>query len=154
MRVDLGNLQSNPSARKDRKRVGRGHASGTGKTAGRGMKGQNSRGQVRPGRMGGQNPLYKQLPMLRGLSNKSHNIGLFRKSIATINVGELGQRFEAGAEVTPDLLVKMRVVKKLGDGLKVLGEGELDHALTVKAHAFSAGAREKIEKAGGVAEVI
>ena len=155
MRVDLGNLESNPAARKERKRVGRGPASGNGKTAGRGMKGQKSRTQVRPGFIGGQNPLYKQLPMRRGLSNKSHNIGIFRKFIATINVGELAERFpEAGAEVSPELLVEMRVVKKLGDGLKVLGEGEVGHALTVRANAFSASAREKIEKAGGVAEVI
>jgi len=155
MRVDLGNLHSSPGSRKERKRVGRGHASGTGKTAGRGMKGQKSRTQVRPGFIGGQNPLYKQLPMRRGLSNKSHNIGIFRKSFATINVGELAARFpEAGSEITPQMLVESRIVKKLGDGLKVLGEGEVGHALTVKANAFSASAREKIEQAGGVAEVI
>ena len=155
MRVDLGNLHSNPKSRKDRKRVGRGHASGSGKTAGRGMKGQKSKTQVRPGFIGGQNALYKQMPMLRGLSNKSHNIGIFRKSFANINVGDLAKRFpEAGTEITPELLKASRVIKQLGDGLKVLGEGEIGHALTIKAHAFSAGAREKIEKAGGIAEVI
>ena len=151
--MDLSTLQPHPSNQKARKRLGRGVASGSGKTAGRGMKGQKAKTNVRPGFMGGQNPLYKQLPMLRGLSNKSHNIGIFRKHIATINVGEL-VRFEAGTEVTPELLVERRIVKKLGDGLKVLGEGDLDRALTVKAHAFSAAAREKIENAGGVAEVI
>ena len=154
MRLDLGTLHPNPKGRKERKRVGRGPASGHGKTSTRGMKGQKARYTVRPGFMGGQNPLYKQLPMRRGLSNKSHNIGIFRKHFATLNVDELQERFEAGAEITPELLVEQRIVKKLGDGLKILGEGDLDKALTVRAHAFSASAREKIEKAGGVAEVI
>jgi large subunit ribosomal protein L15 len=154
MRLDLGTLHPNPKGRKDRKRVGRGPGSGHGKTSSRGMKGQKARYSIRAGFMGGQNPLYKQLPMRRGLSNKSHNIGIFRKEFANINVGELAERFEAGAEITPELLVGRRIVKKLGDGLKVLGEGELDKALTVKAHAFSASAAEKIQKAGGVAEVI
>ncbi len=152
--MNLGTLQPHPSNQKARKRVGRGPASGSGKTSGRGMKGQKQRTGVRAGFLGGQNPLYKQLPMTRGLSNKSHNIGIFRKHWASINVGELGVRFEAGAEVTPEVLVERRVVRKLGDGLKVLGQGDLDKALTVRAHAFSASAREKIERAGGVAEVI
>ena len=94
-----------------------------------------------------------RLPTLRGISNKSHNIGIFRKRFAIVNVATLAG-FEAGTEVTPELLVETGVVKKLLDGLKVLGEGELNHALTVKANAFSASARAKIENAGGTAEVI
>ena len=150
--MNLGTLAPQRK-KKERKRIGRGISAGKGKTCGRGMKGQKARSKVRPGFLGGQTPLYKQLPMRRGISNKSHNIGMFRKRSATINVGDLG-RFDADTEVTPELLLTERVIKKLHDGLKVLGEGELDKALTVKAHAFSASAREKIEKAGGVAEVI
>lgn len=150
--MDLDDIRGTAD-RKRRKRVGRGHGSGWEKTSGRGQKGQKSRTSVPPGFQGGQNPLFMRLPHLRGISNKSHNIGIFRKRHATINVGELS-RFDADTEVTPELLMERRIVKKLQDGLKVLGEGELDKALTVRAHAFSASAREKIEKAGGVAEVI
>jgi large subunit ribosomal protein L15 len=149
--MDLSTLK--PNDRKIRNRVGRGHGSGNGKTSGRGQKGFKARYSVARGFEGGQNKLYMRLPMMRGLSNKSHNIGIFRKEIAIINVGQL-VRFEEGTEVTPELLMSQGLVKKLGDGLKVLGEGSLDKALTVKAHAFSASAREKLEKAGGVAEVI
>lgn len=150
--MDLGSLQSSVG-KKGRKRVGRGHGSGSGKTAGRGMKGQHARNTVAVGFEGGQNPLFMRLPHRRGISNKSHNIGIFRKTFATVNVSRLCQ-FEAGTEVTPELLMATGVVKKLGDGLKILGNGELDRALNVKAHAFSASALDKIEKAGGTAEVI
>jgi large subunit ribosomal protein L15 len=150
--MDLGTLQPKHS-RKNRKRVGRGHGSGHGKTSCRGQKGLKARYSVPRGFEGGQNKLYMRLPMMRGLSNKAHNIGMFRKEIATVNVEQL-DIFPAGTQVTPELLLETRVIRKLGDGLKILGEGELDKALTVKAHAFSATAREKIEKAGGVAEVI
>jgi len=153
MVMDLGNIQPGPKNQKSRKRVGSGPSSGHGKTSGRGMKGQKQRGSVRPGFEGGQNPLFMRLPMARGLSNKSHNIGIFRKHIAIVNVSQLEQ-FEAGTEVTPALLVEIGMVKKLGDGLKVLGEGSLTKKLTVKAHAFSGSARVKIEAAGGTAEVI
>ena len=110
-------------------------------------------GGVRPGFEGGQNPLYMRLPKLRGTSNKSHNIGIFRHEFAVLNVDDL-EGFEAGAEITPESLVEARIVKDLKNGLKILGQGELSKKLTVKAHAFSASAKEKIEKAGGVAEVI
>ena len=150
--MDLGNL-NRPDGSKRRRRVGRGHGSGAGKTSGRGQKGQRARTSIPPGFQGGQTPLYMQLPTRRGVSNKAHNIGIFRKRFATINVGQL-VRFEAGTEVTPELLKELGIVKKLGDGLKVLGEGDIDRALTVRAHAFSASAREKLEQAGGVAEVI
>ncbi len=151
--MELDDLQGISSRKKNRKRVGRGHGSGSGKTAGRGMKGQHARTTVPRGFQGGQTPLYMRLPTLRGVSNKAHNIGIFRKRYAIINVGQLA-RFEAGTEVTPELLKEQGVVKKLLDGLKVLGEGDLDRALTVSAHAFSAAAREKVEKAGGIAQVI
>ena len=141
------------SKTKGAKRVGRGHASGSGKTSGRGQKGQKSRTNVAPGFQGGQNPLYMRLPTRRGISNKSHNIGIFRKRFAVVNVATLAV-FEAGTEVTPELLLKTGVIKKLLDGVKILGEGDLDRALTVRANAFSASAREKIENAGGTAEVI
>ena len=94
-----------------------------------------------------------RIPKLRGTSNKSHNIGMFRHDFAVLNVGDL-DRFESGAEITPDMLKEARIVKDLRSGLKILGEGELSKKLTVKASAFSASAREKIEKAGGIAEVI
>lgn len=151
--MELDDIQAKPGSKRSRKRVGRGHGSGLGKTCGRGQKGQKARGSVPRGFQGGQTPLYMRLPTLRGISNKSHNIGIFRKKFATINVGQL-ERFEDGADVTPELLREQGIVKKLHDGLKVLGQGDLGKALTVRAHAFSASAREKIEKSGGVAEVI
>ena len=151
--MDLSNLEPHPQNSKKRKRVGRGHSGGQGKTCGRGMKGQHARNTVRPGFEGGQNPLFMRLPMRRGLSNKSHNIGIFRKYVAIINVAQL-DRFDAGTEVTPELLFDLGIVKKMDDGLKVLGEGEISKALTVKAHAFSASAVEKIQAAGGTVEVI
>jgi len=150
--MDLTSLQRNVS-RKRRKRVGRGHSAGQGKTSGRGQKGQKARSKVAVGFQGGQNPLYMRLPHRRGISNKSHNIGIFRKSYSTVNVGELS-RFEAGTQITPELLQQQGLVKKLRDGLKILGDGELGAALMVQANAFSASALEKIEKAGGTAEVI
>ncbi len=141
-------------AKQDRKRLGRGMGSGLGKTSGRGMKGQKSRTNVRPGFEGGQTPLYRRLRKRRGLSKASRNIGLFRRSYAEVNVGRLEESFDAGSEVTPETLRAQGIVRKLEDGLRVLGEGELHKALTVKAHHFTASARAKIEAAGGTAEVI
>jgi large subunit ribosomal protein L15 len=128
--------------------------SGHGKTSGRGMKGQKARGKVRVGFEGGQTPLYRRLRKRRGLSKASRNIGIFRRQYAEVSVGRLEERFDAGAVVTPEALVEQRIVRKLGDGLRVLGNGELSKALTVRAHHFSASARAKIEAAGGAAEVI
>ncbi|HHW06100.1 MAG TPA: 50S ribosomal protein L15 [Clostridia bacterium] len=129
-------------------RVGRGIGSGSGKTSGRGHKGQKARsgGGVRPGFEGGQMPLYRRLPK-RGFTN------VFKKEIVAVNVETLN-RFEAGTEVTPALLVESGVIKSVKDGVKILGNGSLEKALTVKAHSFSQSAREKIEAAGGRAEVI
>ena len=128
-------------------RKGRGTGSGNGKTAGKGHKGQNARsgGGVRPGFEGGQLPLYRKLPK-RGFNNK------FAKVYSIVNVGDLN-RFEDGATVTLESLIACGIIKKANDGLKVLGNGELKKALTVEAAVFSAAAKEKIEAAGGKAEV-
>ena len=128
-------------------RKGRGPGSGNGKTAGKGHKGQNARsgGGVRPGFEGGQLPLYRKLPK-RGFNNK------FAKEYATINVSDLN-RFKNGETVNLETLVNCGLVRKELDGLKVLGNGELTKKLTVEAKVFSATAKEKIEAAGGKAEV-
>lgn len=152
--MQIDELSPAPGAKKRRKRVGRGMGSGHGKTSGRGMKGQKARSKIRPGFEGGQTPLYRRLRKRRGLSKASRNIGIFRRSWAEVNVGRLEERFDAGAEVTPETLLERRVIRKLGDGVRVLGDGELNKALTVRAHHFTAAAKAKIEAAGGTAEVI
>lgn len=152
--MHIGDLRPPPGAKKKRKRVGRGMASGHGKTSGRGMKGQKARGSVRMGFEGGQTPLYRRLRKRRGVSQAARNIGIFRRTYAQVNVGRLEERFDAGTVVTPELLRERRIVRKLGDGVRILGDGQLTKALTVRAHHFSAAARAKIEAAGGTAEVI
>ena len=144
----LNELKPNPGARHSKKRVGRGQASGQGKTAGRGSKGQNSRsgGGVRPGFEGGQLPLFMRIPK-RGFNNVN------RKEYAIVNVSDLNQ-FEEGTVVTPELLIEKKLVKKVYSGIKILGQGSLDKKLTVKANKFSSSAVESIEKAGGTVEVI
>lgn len=129
-------------------RKGRGPGSGNGKTAGRGHKGQNSRsgGGVRPGFEGGQMPLQRRIPK-RGFNN------IFAKTYATLNVSDLN-RFEDGAVVDAQSLVEIGLLKKTLDGVKILGKGNLERKLTVNASAFSQSAKEKIEQAGGKAEVI
>lgn len=144
----LNELKPNPGARHSKKRVGRGQASGQGKTAGRGSKGQNSRsgGGVRPGFEGGQLPLFMRIPK-RGFNN------INRKEYAIVNVSDLNQ-FEEGTVVTPELLIEKKLVKKVYSGIKILGQGSLEKKLTVKANKFSSSAIESIEKAGGTVEVI
>lgn len=147
--MKLNELRPAEGSKKDSFRKGRGHGSGNGKTAGRGHKGQNARsgGGVRPGFEGGQMPLYRRLPK-RGFTN------IFAKVYTEINVSDLN-RFENGAEVTPDALKEAGVVKKMNDGIVVLGRGELTtQNLTVKAARFSSSAAEKIASTGGKAEVI
>ncbi|HBB28675.1 MAG TPA: 50S ribosomal protein L15 [Clostridiales bacterium] len=146
--MKLHELRPNPGSNRDRKRLGRGTASGQGKTAGRGQDGQKSRsgGGVRPGFEGGQMPLYRRLPK-RGFTN------IFATEYAEINV-EVLNRFEDGAEITPELLKQTGILKKQLDGVKVLGNGEITKKLTVKANKFSKSAVEKIEAAGGKVEVI
>ena len=147
--MKLHNIHPNEGATATRKRVGRGVGSGLGKTSGKGHKGQNARsgGGVRPGFEGGQLPLFRRLPK-RGFSNAQ-----FKTEYAVINLSDLN-RFEEGAVVTPELLKEMGLVKNQLDGIKVLGNGTLEHKLTVKAHKFSKRALEEIEKLGGKAEVI
>jgi large subunit ribosomal protein L15 len=146
--MKLHTLKPAEGSRKARKRVGRGHGSGHGKTSGRGHKGQNARsgGGVRPGFEGGQNPIYRRLPK-RGFKNPN------RKVYAIVNLKTLDQ-FAEGTEVTPELLLEKGVVKNLKDGVKILGDGELSKRLTVKAHKFSQTAEEKITAVGGATEVI
>ena len=147
--MKLHELKPSEGAFKVNKRVGRGTGSGTGKTSGKGHKGQNARsgGGVRPGFEGGQLPLFRRLPK-RGFSN-----AMFKKEYATINVSDLN-KFEDGAVVTPELLKEMGLLKKQLAGVKVLGNGNLDKKITVKANNFSKSAVEKIENKGGKAEVI
>jgi large subunit ribosomal protein L15 len=132
-----------------KKRLGRGTGSGLGKTSGKGHKGQKARsgGGVRPGFEGGQMPLYLRLPK-RGFSNAR-----FRKEYAEVNVSRLNG-FKAGAKVTPEKLIEAGIVKKVKDGVKIMGSGELTKRLTVAAHKFTKGAIEKIEAAGGKTEEI
>ena len=147
--MKLHTMHPADGATKTRKRVGRGIASGHGKTSGKGHKGQNARsgGGVRVGFEGGQLPLFRRLPK-RGFTNAP-----FKTEYATINLSDLN-RFEDGAVVTPELLKEMGLVKKQLDGIKVLGRGTLEHKIVVKAHKFSETAKEQIEKLGGKAEVI
>ena len=147
--MKLNTVKPNPYATKARKRVGRGPGSGTGKTAGTGENGQNSRSgrSVRIGFEGGQTPLFRRIPK-RGFTNAR-----FKKVYAVINLDDLN-KFEDGAEVTPEILKDMGLVKKELDGIKILGDGKLEKKLTVKASKFSKTAKEQIEKLGGKAEVI
>lgn len=148
--MKLHELQPAAGSVKDVKRIGRGHGSGQGKTAGKGHKGQKARsgGSIRPGFEGGQMPLQRRIPK-RGFNNK-----VFAKEFATVNVSELEKRFENGAVVDADALLESGAIKKVMDGVKILGNGELSKKLTVKAVKFTEAAKEKIEKAGGSAEVI
>lgn len=146
--MKLHELKPAPGSKHSRKIVGRGIGSGMGKTATRGHKGQNARsgGGVRPGFEGGQNPLYRRLPK-RGFYNR------FRKEYAIVNLDQLN-KFAAGTEVTPELLIESGLVKDVKNGIKILGDGELKVQLTVKANKFSQSAVEKIQAAGGKTEVI
>ncbi len=146
--MKLHELKPAKGSKKNRKRLGRGTATGQGKTAGRGQDGQKSRsgGGVRPGFEGGQMPIYRRLPK-RGFTNP------FRKEWTIVNIEDLN-RFEEGTVITPELLKEEGVVKKIRYGLKILGNGTLEKKLTIKAHKFSQSAVEKIEAAGGKAEVI
>ena len=147
--MKLHELKPSEGAFKTSKRVGRGVASGSGKTSGKGHKGQNARsgGGVRPGFEGGQLPLFRRLPK-RGFSN-----AMFKVRYATLNLSDL-EKFDDGAVITPELLKEMGILKKQLSGVKVLGNGDLTKKLTVKAHKFSDSAKEKIESKGGKAEVI
>jgi len=150
--LNLSNLKP-AQARKARKRVGRGLGSGKGRYSGRGIKGQKSRSgshKMRAGFEGGQNPLYMRLGKQRGnTSADAMPVGPHRTFTAPVNVATLEERFDAGAEVTPETLVERGVLKNTKVDVKILGNGELKKTLSVTAHAVSASAREKIEAAGG-----
>ena len=147
--LELSNLRpAEGSTQNDNFRRGRGHGSGNGKTAGKGHKGQKARsGAPRPGFEGGQMPLYRRIPK-RGFTCPSS------KEIVGINLGVLNDRFEDGAVVDIDALLETGIVKNPKDAVKILGNGEITKKLTVKANAFSASAKEKIEAVGGTAEVM
>lgn len=146
--MKLHELKPAEGSTKNSKRKGRGTATGQGKTAGRGQDGQNSRsgGGTRPGFEGGQMPLYRRIPK-RGFTN------IFRKQWSVVNVEDLN-KFEDNTVITPEMLMETGLIKKVLDGVKVLGDGKVEKKFTVQAHRFSKSAVEKIESAGGKAEVI
>lgn len=147
--MKIHELSPAPGSNRPVKRIGRGPASGQGKTAGKGHKGQKARAGrgMRPGFEGGQMPLQRRLPK-RGFNN------IFAKEIAIVNVAALEEKFEAGAVIDAEALLANGLVKKQLDGIKVLGFGDLTKKFTVKANAFSAEAKAKIEAAGGTAEIV
>jgi len=153
--ASIGKLKPPRGSRRRSRRIGRGSSSGSGNTAGRGNKGQKARsgGQTRPGFEGGQLPLIKRVPYRRGIRGAGSNLvgGAPRSRMGTVNVGRLSA-FPVGSEVTPDTLREARLLR--AEQVKILGEGDLGHALVVHAHAFSASARKQIEAVGGRAEVI
>lgn len=146
--MDLSNLKPAAGSKSESFRKGRGHGSGNGKTAGYGHKGQKARsGAPRPGFEGGQMPLYRRLPK-RGFTNRN------RKEFIGINVSTLDKRFEDGAVVDVQALLDMKIIKNTLDGVKILGNGEINKKLTVKVNAYSEAAKHKIEAAGGTCEVL
>jgi large subunit ribosomal protein L15 len=154
--IGLHNLRPKPSSRKPRKRLGRGEGSGLGKTSGRGHKGAGSRsGSKRKANYeGGQNPIHMRMRKLRGPHKKqSMPFENFRTKSQPVNLADLEQRFDADAEVTPESL-KQKGLAKRSDPVKILARGEISKKLTVKAHAFSAAAKEKIEAAGGTCHTL
>lgn len=146
--MKLHELSPSEGSKKKSFRVGRGHGSGSGKTSGKGQKGQNSRsgGGVRPGFEGGQMPIYRRLPK-RGFTN------IFAKQYTSINVEDLN-KFDDNTEISAEMLKEIGVISKINDGLVVLGRGDLNKKLVIKAKRFSKTAEEKINSAGGKAEVI
>lgn len=145
----LEDLRPAPGSTHKSRRVGRGTGSGQGKTAGKGHKGQKARSGQKPGPgfEGGQTPLHRRLPQRRGFKNINHKV------YAVVNLDDL-ERFDAGTEVTPELLISSGLVSGAMDGIKVLGNGEITKSLTVRANKFSKSAEEKLKAAGGTAEVL
>lgn len=145
--MKLHHLRPAAGAHRDRKRVGRGRAAGQGKTAGRGTKGYLARNSKKVGYEGGQMPLTRRVPKEPGFTNRN------RRRWAVVNVERLGQRFDKGTTVTPEAMVQAGLVRPRLP-VKVLGQGQLDRALTVQAQGFTRSARQKIEEAGGTAEIV
>lgn len=146
--IELHTLKPTPGSKKRRKRVGRGIGSGHGKTATRGTKGQKARDTIPPYFEGGQTPIHRRLPVRVGFRNVN------RVEYAIVNVGTLAERFQPNDTVTPEILQERRILRKLKDGVKILGEGEINFPLTVHAHAISESARAKIEAAGGTVHLL
>jgi large subunit ribosomal protein L15 len=148
--MKLNDLRPNPGARKKRKRVGRGHSAGGGKTAGRGTKGQGARSGGGKGQYfeGGQLPLARRLPFKRGFTN------IRKITYKPVNLDRLTEFDLSGTEVTPAVMAELGLLKKATDPVVILGDGDVSIAMTVKAHRFSKSARQKIEAAGGTAEII
>jgi large subunit ribosomal protein L15 len=156
-RIGLHNLAPNPGSRRPRKRVGRGEGSGTGKTSGRGQKGAGSRSgsKRRAAFEGGQMPIHMRMRKLRGPHmKKSMPFEPFRTHTQPVNIDALESRFDAGTDVTIELMKANGLASRRGIPVKVLAKGELSKALTVHAHGFSAGARERIEAVGGTCKII
>lgn len=147
MGTELYNLKAPEGARKKKKRIGRGPGSGNGKTAGRGSKGQRKRSTVRVGFEGGQNPIHRRVP-------KIGFVNINRVEVHGVNVARLSEAFEAGSEVTVEMLLARGLVPKKAKVIKVLGDGNLDKKLSIKVHRVSEKAREKIEAAGGSIELL
>jgi len=148
MAIGLHNLKPAAGSTHRRKRVGRGMGSGHGKTSTRGHKGNKARGQINPNFEGGQTPLHRRLPQIRGFKpiNKKH--------YALVNIDKLEEIFVDGSEISPETLIASGVLRDIHDGLKILGNGEVTKKFTVRAHKFSATAEEKLKAAGGTLEVI
>ena len=156
-RIGLHNLAPAPGSRRPRKRIGRGEGSGTGKTSGRGQKGAGSRSgsKRRAAFEGGQMPIHMRMRKLRGPHmKKSMPFEMFRTHTQPVNIASLEERFEAGDEVTIELMKSKGLATRKDIKVKVLAKGEITKAMTVHAHAFSAGARERIEAAGGTCTVV
>ncbi len=148
MSIGIHNLQPAAGSTHRRKRLGRGMGSGHGKTSTRGHKGAKARGQVNPNLEGGQTPLHRRLPQIRGFKPVN------KKYYALVNLEVLEDRFEAGAEVSPEILIARGILRDIHDGLKILGDGELTKKLIVRAHKFSKSATEKLQAAGGTVETL
>jgi large subunit ribosomal protein L15 len=148
MAIGLHNLKPAAGSTHRKKRIGRGIGSGHGKTSTRGHKGAKARGQVNPNNEGGQTPLHRRLPQLRGFKpvNKKH--------YALVNIDVLEEHFDAGTEITPEVILATGLLRDIRDGLKVLGNGEVTKSFTVRAHKFSQGAQEKLQAAGGTVEIL
>jgi len=156
--MKLDDLKPAPGSVSRRKKIGRGPGSGHGKTSTRGHKGDKARGQSKLGFEGGQTPLHRRLPKQRGvgtgLTARGFNTGRYKTHYHIVNLSQLEKVFDAGAVVTPELLLEKRVISDTNIGVKILGDGALSKALTVRAQKFSANAEEAIKASGGTAELI
>ena len=156
MGIGIHNMHPTEGSTHRRKIVGRGIGSGHGKTATRGHKGNKARGQVNPNFEGGQTPLHRRLPQLRGTASRNpRGFKPYHKTeYALVNVDELEAQFDAGSEITPEELIVRGLLRNLHDGVKILGNGDVTKSFTVRAHKFSKSAQEKLQAAGGTVEIL